>query len=218
MGVRNVGKGQKCLEELRSRNPQGTLSLLEIDIASDASISAAVKTLTTDYGRVDVLVNNAGISYKPDPGLPRAKILEIYNTNAVGPMLLTRELTPLLKASSSPSVINVSSSLGSVANRFNPKSTSYFATWDAYRMSKAALNMATACQYKELKEFGCKVWAFCPGFVITNLSGEEDRQWRKDNGGDSSETSAEGIVEIVEGKRDAELGTFIARYGQSYPW
>jgi NAD(P)-dependent dehydrogenase (short-subunit alcohol dehydrogenase family) len=213
-----MSKGQKCLTEVQSRNPQGTVSLLELDISSDASISAAAKTLSADFGRLDVLINNAGISARPDPGLPRAKILEIYNTNAVGPMLLTEALTPLLKASSNPRVINVSSVLGSVTERFDPKSGAYNSPWDAYRMSKAALNMATACQHKALGQFGCKVWAFCPGFVITNLSGEADRQWRKDNGGESSETSAQGILEIVEGKRDSEVGTFIARYGKSYRW
>ena len=133
-------------------------------------------------------------------------------------MLLTEALTPLLKASPASKLVNVTSDLGSIALNCDPKAPSYPAEFDAYRMSKAALNMLTTCQHKELKDFGCKVWCYCPGFVITNLTGEEDLQWRKDLGAGSSETSAQGILEIVEGKRDSEVGGYITRYGKSYPW
>jgi NAD(P)-dependent dehydrogenase (short-subunit alcohol dehydrogenase family) len=217
MGVRNITKGQSCLQELQARKPQGELSLLELDVTSDASISAAVKTLTADHGRVDILINNAGIANKAHR-LTRAQIHAIFDTNVYGPMLLTQALMPLLKASNVPKLINVTSELGSIANNCDPAAPSYHVEHNAYRMSKAALNMLTASQNKEMKEFGCKVWSFCPGFVITNLTGEEDRQWRKDTGGESSETSAQGLVEIVEGKRDAEVGGFITKYGKSFPW
>jgi NAD(P)-dependent dehydrogenase (short-subunit alcohol dehydrogenase family) len=83
-------------------------------------------------------------------------------------------------------------------------------------MSKAALNMLTAYQYYQLKPDGFKVWTYCPGFVVTDLGG--DREQRVENGVESSETSAKGLLEIVQGGRDAEVGGFIAKYGQKHDW
>lgn len=76
--------------------------------------------------------------------------------------------------------------------------------------------MLTAYQYYQLKDEGFKVWSFCPGFVVTDLG--KDREERVKNGVQSSETSAQGILEILEGKRDGEVGTFVARYGERYDW
>lgn len=217
MGVRNMKKGEIFLKDAQSRKLQGTVSLLELDVTSDESINAAAKKIETDFGRLDVLVNNAGIwieSENPN----RKELHEIFETNVFGPTVLSQTLTPLLKASKAPKIINVTSELGSIGYRSDPTARSYPVPGRSYRMSKAALNMLTACQYAELKEFGFKVWTFCPGYVITNLSGEGDRQHRKEVGAESSETSAQGILELVEGKRDSEVGKFVARYGQLYPW
>ncbi len=78
--------------------------------------------------------------------------------------------------------------------------------------------MATACMHASYSSWGAKVWAFCPGYVVTNLTGEADRQNRIDKGAESSETSAAGIVEIVEGKRDGEVGMFLQRRGGRWDW
>lgn len=86
----------------------------------------------------------------------------------------------------------------------------------AYRMSKTALNMLTAYQYYQLKGDGVKVWTYCPGYVVTDLS--RDRAQREGMGLDSSETSAQGILEIVRGERDRDVGGFIARKGGKYEW
>jgi NAD(P)-dependent dehydrogenase (short-subunit alcohol dehydrogenase family) len=217
MGVRNITKGEKCLQELQQRDLKGTLSLLELDVTSDESIEAAVKKLEVDFGRIDILINNAGIAHKR-PFPTRADLRAIFETNVFGPTMLSYALVSLLKASRAPKIINVTSELGSISERSDPSGKSYHVPSNDYRMSKAAFNMLTAIQNKEFKEFGCKVWAFCPGFVVTNLTGEDDRQWRTDMGGETSETSAQGILEIVEGKRDAEVGTFITKYGKSFRW
>ena len=89
-------------------------------------------------------------------------------------------------------------------------------------MSKAALNMLTSCQaynYRKWKN-PVKAFAFCPGYVITDLTGADDkeRQRRKDTGAESSETSAQGILEIVNGERDHETEVFIQKYGKTFPW
>ncbi|PSN74254.1 short chain dehydrogenase [Corynespora cassiicola Philippines] len=215
MGSRNIAKGEKALNELQARNPRGTLSLVVLDINSDESINSAVETIRGDFGRVDVLVNNAGVY---EHGVSRAKLRSVFETNVFGPTLLAEAILPLLNASKTRKIINVSSLLGSINQRCDPSFSYYGVTADVYRMSKASLNMLSACQYHTLKDEGFKVWAYCPGYVVTDLSGADDRQNRVDSGAESAETSAHGIWEIIEGKRDAEAGTFIGRYGQSNPW
>jgi NAD(P)-dependent dehydrogenase (short-subunit alcohol dehydrogenase family) len=84
-------------------------------------------------------------------------------------------------------------------------------------MSKSALNMLTAYQYQQLKREGFKIWSYCPGFVVTDIG--RDREARKSIPGcDSSETSAQGILEILQGERDDEVGTFVQRYGKKFDW
>lgn len=78
--------------------------------------------------------------------------------------------------------------------------------------------MASACMYMGYKSWGAKVWSYCPGYVVTNLTGEGDRQNRIDSGAESSETSAIGLLEIVQGKRDAEVGLFVAKNGKQWGW
>jgi NAD(P)-dependent dehydrogenase (short-subunit alcohol dehydrogenase family) len=120
--------------------------------------------------------------------------------------------------SKDPRIINVSSSLGSLAERAGPKSVGYDLPAEAYRMSKAALNMASVCMHVTYRDWGAKVWAYCPGYVVTNLTGEADRQRRAETGAESSETSAQGILEIVKGQRDAEVGLFVTRRGARWDW
>lgn len=205
------------MEDLQARKPAGTVSLLQLDITSDDSINAAVEKLTADFGVLDVLVNNAGvvISNAKDS---RSELVDTFNTNAASPLILTDALVPLLKKSKDPRIINVSSGLGSISERANPASPYYNVAGEAYRISKAALNMATTHMVYTYQGWGAKVWAYCPGYVVTNLTGEEDRQNRINSGAESSETSAQGILEIVEGKRDGEVGKFLQRYGKQFNW
>lgn len=217
MTARTPSKGEQALKEIQARKPKGTLSFVQLDVTNDDSIAAAAKQIESEFGRVDVLVNNAGI-IKFGP-LTRDLLHTHFDTNVYGPTLLTQALGPLLKKSKDLRIINVSSGLGSVGLRLNPDQEYYHNNLaEIYRMTKAALNMLTANQAYEYREVGGKVWSYCPGFVVTNLSGEEDRQRRKDMGAESSETSAVGIREIVEGKRDGETTKFVARYGKHWEW
>ena len=78
--------------------------------------------------------------------------------------------------------------------------------------------MVTASFGEAFSDVKGKVWSFCPGYVVTDLTGSGDRDNRVKNGADSSETSAEGIKEIVEGKRDGEVGAFLGKFGQQHKW
>jgi NAD(P)-dependent dehydrogenase (short-subunit alcohol dehydrogenase family) len=217
MTGRTLSKGEQALKEIQARKPQGTLSFIQLDVTDDNSIAAATKQIESEFGRVDVLINNAGILiFGP---VNRDLLHAHFNTNLYGPILLTQSLEPLLKKSKDLRIINVSSGLGSITHRLDPSNEYYGSNVaEVYRMTKAALNMLTASQAYDYKDVGGKVWSYCPGFVITNLSGESDRQRRKDMGAESSETSAVGIREIVEGKRDGETDKFVKRYGEHWEW
>ncbi|KAH7159486.1 short-chain dehydrogenase [Dactylonectria estremocensis] len=200
MGARNQAKG--------------TLSLVILDVSKDDSIEAAVAKVKADFARLDVLVNNAGI-VTLDP-ITRESLRTAFDTNVFGVMLVTNAMTPLLQASRSPKIINVSSEMGSITLKLDPTNPYHKMPGEVYRLTKAALNMLTACQHVALQEFGGTSWAYCPGYVITDLVG--DRENRKSQGAESSETSAQGILEIVEGKRDGEVGKFVTKYGKQFPW
>lgn len=215
VGSRSVEKGEKAIAEINSTSPKGTLSLLQLDVTNEMSIINAVATVTKDFGRVDVLINNAGI-------VSTAKNLatqlrETFETNTIGPAVMTEEFTPLLLKSSKAKLIYVSSGLGSITTRLDPANPYYKALAEPYRLSKAALNMLMACDYARLGDKGVMAWAFCPGYVITNLTGEEGIKQRKASGAKSPTESADGLLAIVEGKRDAEVGKFVHKDGV-YGW
>lgn len=222
VSARNEQRGLEALKKLQAMNLKGTLSFQLLDVSSDTSIVTAVKDISATFSKLDVLVNNAGI-FVPGP-TTRATMRETFKVNVFGPVILTDALAPLLKKSNDPRIINVSSGLGSIGARLDSTDAYYHHPGDAYRMSKAALNMATANQKFNYKEEGFKFWSYCPGFVITDIvlgdaeRGEESRQKRREAGAESSETSAKGIVEIVEGKRDGEMDVFVQRYGKTWPW
>ena len=189
---------------------------------SDESIFAAAKKLEADFGYIDVLVNNAGIAVDYEFGKPglRDILRKQFETNVFGLMVLSEALIPLLKKSKDPRIVNVSSGLGSISLRTKSDIPYYGVTSDPYRMTKSAVNMLTQCQNYHMREFGGKSWAFCPGYVVTDLTGEADRENRIKNGALSPEVSARGIKEIVEGKRDEEFLQFvtISEMGGKYGW
>ena len=203
---------------MESKRYAGTLSLLQLDVGQDDFIAAAAKKIEEDFGRLDVLINNAGIcpeTYETTSP-SRATLRSTFETNLFGPTILTDAVVPLLKRSQAPRIINVSSRLGSIAEIVNDANAPNIVRVPAYRMSKAALNMLTVYQYSQLKQFGFKVWTYCPGYVTTDIG--RDRERRVNTGVDSSETSAQGVLEIVEGKRNKDVGRFVTRYGEMYEW
>ncbi|KHO00252.1 short chain dehydrogenase [Metarhizium album ARSEF 1941] len=218
MGCRNYERGARALQRLQAQPHAGSLSLLEVDITDDQSIGLAVEKLTFEFGVVDVLVNNAGAVMRNFPDR-RSEILDTINTNSVGHLVFTEALEPLLQKSSDPRIINVSSGLGSINARLDPNDSTYRIASEAYRMSKAALNMATACMYANYKVWGAKVWAYCPGNGITNLTGAGESRGRSEStGAVSFAASAAGIVDIVQGTKDGDVGRFLQVGGRILDW
>jgi NAD(P)-dependent dehydrogenase (short-subunit alcohol dehydrogenase family) len=143
-----------------------------LDVTDDESVDAAARLLS-ERGGLDVLVNNAAIS-GGRPVAPTETDLDtvrtVLETNVLGIVRVTNAMLPLLRRSSAPRVVNISSSVGSLALQSDP--AIQFGVIDvAYSASKTFLNAITVRYAKELREAGVLVNAVCPGFVATELNG-----------------------------------------------
>jgi NAD(P)-dependent dehydrogenase (short-subunit alcohol dehydrogenase family) len=214
---RNQERGEKALAELRNGNPKGSFALLQLDVTDQKSITAAAKSVDKEYGGLDVLVNNAGIIGGTTPFIKELR--EVFETNTFGPAVVTEAFTPLLEKSKNGRLVYVTSDLGSITERSDPSMPYYKLSNVAYRMSKAALNMLMACNHAELGPKGIKVWAFNPGYVVTNFSGtgEKGVQERIARGAGDPKESAKGIVACIDGRRDKDIGKFVSKDGY-HPW
>lgn len=190
---------------------------MQLDVTSPASIEAAASSVEKEYGRLDVLVNNAGrMSFAPTFA---EQLREVFETNTFGAAAVTEAFLELLLRSSDARLIYVTSDLGSLTMRADPKIDTYTLPSTAYRMSKAALNMLMLCNHVEYGPKRVKVWAFNPGFVMTNLSGkgEEARRQRAARGAGDAKVPSAALVDIVLGKRDGEVGKYLHKDGE-HPW
>lgn len=211
--ARSVEKGQQAVSTLQASNPTGSFSSLVLDVTDQASITAVFENVSKEFGQLDVLINNAGIIAKAPALIDNLR--QIFETNTFGPAVVTETFMPLLLKSPNARLIYVTSGLGSITSSLDPNSPWYGLPAQGYRMSKAALNMLAARHHVQYGPQGIKVWAYCPGYVVTNLSGtgEQGRQERIANGAGSAVDSAKGIEELVLGKRDEDAGRFVKQGG-----
>lgn len=213
MGARSTEKGRAALEELNSRNLPGTVEMLLLDITKDDTIENAATKVGHDYGRLDVLVNNAAVAPMSEGNL-RDQMRLSFDTNATGPLIMTCAFASLLKESkASPRIINITSGAGSIACRLNKDSPTYKLQGYQYRASKAALNMITACQFVEYGTAGVKVFLYDPGFTQSNLGPHNTVE----NGARHPSESVKPLMDVIEGKRDHEVGLLLHNTGV-YSW
>jgi NAD(P)-dependent dehydrogenase (short-subunit alcohol dehydrogenase family) len=200
VGARSVERGQKAAAELGAR-------FVQLDVTDDASVAAAMETIEDAEGRLDVLVNNAGISGDANVNAPDA--LRVFDTNAVGIIRVTQAALPLLRRSENPVVVNLSSALGSFWAVHNPdRPASHFAIVHAYGASKAAVSMLTVQYAKAVPEI--KFNAVEPGYTATDLGGGG-------GGGRPVEVSAKVVVRVATIGPDGPTGTFQEEAGE-LPW
>ena len=136
-----------------------------LDVTSNKSIVALREFLKRAYGRLDVLINNAGIIAEGDaPGLKvdMETVCVTLETNALGPLHLSQTLAPLLRRSKHARIVNISSGMGAFSEMEGDNA--------AYRISKTALNAVTAILAAELRD-RVAVNAACPGWVRTDMGG-----------------------------------------------
>jgi NAD(P)-dependent dehydrogenase (short-subunit alcohol dehydrogenase family) len=163
--ARDTGKAAAAAEEIAGQTG-AKVTPLQLDVADAASIDAAAARVTSEWGRLDVLVNNAGAGLDfgvsgLDPDFDA--IQRSLNNNFLGAYRLTIALLPLLRASGHGRVVNVSSGMGGVAE---------MGGWSpGYRVSKAAMNAMTRILSTELASEPVLVNSACPGFVNTDMGG-----------------------------------------------
>ena len=184
-------------------------------MTDDATIALAAETVDRTHGKLDMLINNAGtVALTVSP--LREQMRQAFDTNATGPAILTDAFGPLLRKSTSgrARIVNVSSGAGSINRRLDPTSPMYRMKGGLqYRASKAALSMVTACAVVEYGDSGIKVFAYCPGFTVSNLGPHNTAE----NGARAVAESVGPLVDVLEGKRDGEAGLFLHNEGV-YPW
>jgi NAD(P)-dependent dehydrogenase (short-subunit alcohol dehydrogenase family) len=171
LGSRDEQRGEAVADALRQEGLD--VRLLLIEVADDASVAAAAEVLKTEAGKLDALVNNAGISTGwVAPSEDRVSdVRAIYEVNVFGAIRTTQTLLPLLKASDAPRIVMMSSSLGSLAWASDFEAPmAYEANLLGYNSSKSALNAVTVAFAKELAPLGFKVNAACPGYTATDLN------------------------------------------------
>lgn len=202
-------KGTAALEQINSEHGsalKGSIAVLQLDITDQGSVGAAVKHIDAEFGKLDVLLNNAGILVHAPDVDTLAALRQSFETNVFATMLVTEALEPLLrKAARPPYVIYVSSEMGSVTRRLDPAFPFKQIRGEPYRMAKAALNMLAACHRYNFAEWGCKVCAFNPGWCVSNLTGAKGREMRIKAGARDPKEPAKVLAEIAMGKRDADV-------------
>lgn len=205
LGSRSIDKGKKAISDLKDSNSSASISLLQLDVTSDDSIRNAVEHTESTYGRLDCLINNAGIISSNNN--PREAMRETFETNSISPALMTTAFADLLRKSPLPRLIYVSSSLGSITIQSDISNPTSAVPYPPYRMSKAALNMLVANTAFTYAKDGFKCFAFCPGYVISDLAGQ--REFKEKTGAGDPMISGQGVLKIAQGLRDGEAGLFL---------
>ncbi|MGO1540635.1 MAG: SDR family oxidoreductase [Luteimonas sp.] len=189
----------------------GRLHVLPLDVAEPKSHAELARELPLVLGghgddtpgRIDLLLNNAGVlpSGERFGRLGADNLEHSFRVNAMGPLLLTQALAPLL--ADGARVANLSSRLGSIAG------TGRFGT-PSYNISKAALNMATVLLAQALADRGIVVAAFSPGWVRTEMGG--------DDADVAPEDAVAGVLRQVDALGDGDSGRFLGTDGETIPW
>jgi len=196
VGARDAERGEKAAAELGAR-------FVQLDVTDDASVSSALATIGAAEGRLDVLVNNAGVLGSEALDGPTA--LRVFDTNAVGIVRVTEAALPWLRKSSNPTVVTVSSSAGSFWAVTNPDRPEFGLPLALYSASKAAATMLTVQYAKSQPDI--KFNAVEPGTTATDMTAAFGI-------GRSPEESALTVVRLATLGADGPTGTLQDENGE----
>jgi NAD(P)-dependent dehydrogenase (short-subunit alcohol dehydrogenase family) len=212
VGARDLARGEAAAAELKKDGVDARAVKLDVDNPSD--YEAVKKLIEKDYGRLDILINNAGILLDGRKGNETTKtsqdvLRKTFDTNFFAVVGLTQALLPLLKKSVGGRIVNLSSILGSNTLHATPGSFIYDAKTFAYDASKAALNSFTIHLAHELKDTKIKVNSAHPGWVKTEMGGEGAQL--------DVETGAKTSVELATLQDSGPNGAYV-HLGKPLPW
>jgi NAD(P)-dependent dehydrogenase (short-subunit alcohol dehydrogenase family) len=206
VGARDDVRREEAVERLRAEGVDAFG--VALDVTSDDSVTAAAEAIERTAGRLDVLVNNAGIGGRTDGGAQDPTTLDldvvrtVFETNVLGVVRVTNALLPLLRRASSPRIVNMSSNMGSLTLQTGP-------VMAAYAPSKSMLNSVTAQYARGLADTNVLVNAACPGYVATDFTGF--------NGSRTPEQGAAIAIRLATLPDDGPRGGFFDEAGV-VPW
>jgi len=220
VGSRNFERGEAAAREV---GPDAFA--IQLDVTDHASIAAAAKRIREEFGRLDVLIQNAAISNTSK--LPGQSIAEyskltrpsnvsldevraVWETNVFGVLAVYQAMLPLLREAPAARIVNVSSGVGSLTMNSDPASPWRPNFGPVYPASKTALNAMTVAMAIELESTGIKVNAVSPGFTKTNLNGYA--------GTETLEEGAREAVRVALLGPDGPTGTFTHAKLGTLPW
>ncbi len=216
VGSRDVSNGQQAADEIG----EGAHAI-QIDTTDEQSIAAAAKRITEEFGRLDLLVNNAAIAqsgrYSSTEEILAAgaasvasldEIRKVFETNVLGVLAVTQAMLPLIRLSATGRIVNVSSAIGSLTLNSDAgfPFRSYFSP--TYPASKTALNAITLALAIELEDSGIKVRAASPGYTATAMNNFQ--------GTDTVEVGARALVAAAL-DTESPTGSFTGPDG-ALPW
>ncbi len=220
VGSRHFERGQSAAQEVGP----GAVAL-QLDVTDQVSIDAAAEHVRNEFGRLDVLINNAAISHtgrRPDQSVEEyaklnrsssvslKEVRSVFETNVFGVVGVTQAMLPLLRKSLAARIVNVSSGAGSLTRNADPNHPGRSLFGPTYAASKTALNAVTLAMAIELEPDGIKVNAVSPGFIKTNLNNYA--------GTGTAEEGSREIMRIVLHDPDGPTGTFTRWENTTIPW
>jgi NAD(P)-dependent dehydrogenase (short-subunit alcohol dehydrogenase family) len=219
LGSRNFERGEAAATEIGS----GAIAL-QLDVTDRVSIATAAEGIRNEFGRLDLLVNNAAISntrkgslslqdYKKITLASNASLDEVravWETNVFGVLEVYQAMLPLLRQSSDARIVNVSSGVGSLTTNADPAFPYHAFYGPVHPASKAALNAITLAMMVELESTAIKINLVSPGFTKTNLIGYA--------GTESVEDGSREVVRVALLGPDGPTGTFTRWENVTIPW
>jgi NAD(P)-dependent dehydrogenase (short-subunit alcohol dehydrogenase family) len=220
LGSRNWQRGESAAHSVGSG-----AHAIQLDVTDQASVAAAAERIRREFGRLDILIQNAAISNTSKrPGqtvedyaktvrasnVSMVEMRAVWDTNVFGVLAVYQAMLPLLREAPSARIINVSSGVGSLTRNSDPAAPYRRIFGPVYSASKTALNALTLAMAIELEAEGIKVHAVSPGFTKTNLNGYQ--------GTDTVEQGAREIVRLAQLRGDGATGTFTLWENETIPW
>jgi NAD(P)-dependent dehydrogenase (short-subunit alcohol dehydrogenase family) len=212
VGARDLARGEEAAEVLRGVGVDA--QAVKLDVVNPDDVTAAVKLIEKEFGKLDILINNAAVMLDPRTGnatstTPPSVLRDTFETNLFAVVALTQAMLPLLRKSEAGRIVNLSSVLASLTLHATPGSPIYEAKTFAYDTSKTALNSFTIHLAHELRGTKIKVNSAHPGWVKTDMGGEGAQMEIVDG--------AKTSVQLATLGEDGPTGGYF-HMGEALPW